>query len=372
MPVPEHRSEVASRADFSIIRYAQCWEDADVLLQALDIQPGDVCFSVGSGGENTLSMLSRGPAQVLAVDLSTAQAACLELKAAGFRALPYDGLLELVGVRESARRGALYASARSLLSDSARAYWDTHQAMLEAGLLAAGKFERYFTLFRRWVLPLMQSRQRVDELFVAREAAERRRFYRERWDNWRWRALLRAFFSRAVMGRIGRDPSFFRYVEGAVAEPIFARTEHALAELDPSSNAYLQWIAYGRFASALPHAWRRENYHAIRANAHRLRVEVASVESALARAADHSIDRFNLSDILEYVGEAACDRLFDDVVRCGRTGGRVSYWNMQVPRRRPQRLADKLRTLDELSARLHRDATTFFYSAFYVDTIVQG
>ena len=137
MPVPEHRSEVASRADFSIIRYAQCWEDADVLLQALDIQPGDVCFSVGSGGENTLSMLSRGPAQVLAVDLSTAQAACLELKAAGFRALPYDGLLELVGVRESARRGALYASARSLLSDSARAYWDTHQAMLEAGLLAA-------------------------------------------------------------------------------------------------------------------------------------------------------------------------------------------------------------------------------------------
>ena len=24
------------------IRYAQCWEDADVLLQALDVQPGDV------------------------------------------------------------------------------------------------------------------------------------------------------------------------------------------------------------------------------------------------------------------------------------------------------------------------------------------
>jgi S-adenosylmethionine:diacylglycerol 3-amino-3-carboxypropyl transferase len=32
------RSEAATRADFSQIRYAQCWEDADVLLDALDIR----------------------------------------------------------------------------------------------------------------------------------------------------------------------------------------------------------------------------------------------------------------------------------------------------------------------------------------------
>ena len=28
-------SEAAERADFSLIRYAQCWEDADILLEAL-------------------------------------------------------------------------------------------------------------------------------------------------------------------------------------------------------------------------------------------------------------------------------------------------------------------------------------------------
>jgi S-adenosylmethionine-diacylglycerol 3-amino-3-carboxypropyl transferase len=369
MRTAERVSEVASRADFSIIRYAQCWEDADVLLGALDIRPGDVCFSVGSGGENTLSMLSRGPSEVWVVDLSPAQVACLELKAAGFRALPHRELLELVGVRSSARRRELYARVRALLGDLARAYWDAHPSVLEAGLVGAGKFEHYFVLFRRWVLPLVHSRRRVDELFIHREPAERRRFYRERWDNWRWQILLRAFFSRAVMGRLGRDPSFFRYVEGSVANPIFARTEHALAELDPARNAYLQWVAYGRFMSVLPHAWREENYEAIREHAHRLRVEVASVEAALARAADRSIDRFNLSDILEYVSAAACDPLFDDVARCGRVGGRVAYWNMQAPRRRPQRLAARLRTLEALGAQLHRDAMTFFYSAFHVDEI---
>ena len=31
---------VATRADFSAIRYAQCWEDADILVEALAPQPG--------------------------------------------------------------------------------------------------------------------------------------------------------------------------------------------------------------------------------------------------------------------------------------------------------------------------------------------
>jgi len=366
----EQASEIAGQADFSIIRYAQCWEDADVVLEALDIRPGDVCFSVGSGGENTLSMLSRAPSEVVAVDLSPAQVACLELKAAGFRALSYAELLELVGLTASTRHRALYQTVRAALSTSARAYWDSNQAVLERGLVSSGKFERYFRLFRQWILPLIHSRRRVDELFEPRDPTQRRRFYRERWDNWRWRALLRLFFSRAVMGRLGRDPSFFRYVEGAVAAPIFTRTEHALAELDPSKNAYLQWVAYGRFVSALPHAWRAENFEAIRASAHRLRVEVESVETALARAAERSIDRFNLSDILEYVSERGSEQLFDEIVRCGRPGGRVAYWNMQARRRRPQRLAARLHTLEELGQRLHHDAMTFFYSAFYVDELV--
>ena len=36
--------------------YAQCWEDADVLLDALDIRPGHVCLSIASGGDNALAM----------------------------------------------------------------------------------------------------------------------------------------------------------------------------------------------------------------------------------------------------------------------------------------------------------------------------
>jgi S-adenosylmethionine-diacylglycerol 3-amino-3-carboxypropyl transferase len=306
---------------------------------------------------------------VTAVDLSPAQNACLELKAAGFRKLNHPELLEFVGVRPSERRLELYNSLRKDLTTGARRYWDSNQKVIARGLLAAGKFERYFALFRRWILPLTHSRRTVAALFEPRGLTERRDFYQTRWNNWRWRALFRVFCSRFVMGRLGRDPRFFDYVEGEVAAPIFARAERALTELDPTKNPYLQWIVAGRFVSALPHAWRSENFAAIRRHIDRLEIELASVESYLARTADQSIDRFNLSDIFEYISESGSVALFEDIARCGRSGGRLAYWNMEAPRRCPRSLAQRVHALDDLSHRLYRETMTFFYSGFYVEEL---
>src|SRR5258708_12165651 len=88
-------SEVAAGADFSAIRYAQCWEDADVLLAALDGRPGDTCLSIASAGDNTLALLARPPARVIAVDLSPAQLPSLDLPLAADRPLAHATPLHL-------------------------------------------------------------------------------------------------------------------------------------------------------------------------------------------------------------------------------------------------------------------------------------
>src|SRR5579863_122165 len=74
------RSEAAQRADFATIRYAQCWEDADILVEALAPGPGKRCLSICSAGDNTLALLACSPDYVLAIDRSAAQLACLELR----------------------------------------------------------------------------------------------------------------------------------------------------------------------------------------------------------------------------------------------------------------------------------------------------
>jgi S-adenosylmethionine-diacylglycerol 3-amino-3-carboxypropyl transferase len=363
------RSEAAERADFSGIRYAQCWEDADVLLAALEPGPGKRCLSIASAGDNTLALLSRDPESVLGLDLSPAQLACLELRVAGYRELQHEELLALIGSVESDARPRLYQACRKHLSPDALAFWDERQDLIAAGIGSVGKFEHYFKLFRERVLALVHSGDRIEELLRPKPADRRRTFYDQKWNNLRWRLMFRVFFSRTVMGLLGRDPEFFRYVEGSVAERILKRTEYALTELDPSANPYIHWILTGRHDAALPAALREENFEPIRRNLDRLQWRCGSLEESLKD--EQKFDCFNLSDIFEYMSPDSYEQLLKLIVSTARPGARLAYWNMLAPRHRPESMAQTLLPLNELSAQLFARDQAFFYSALVVEEVVE-
>jgi S-adenosylmethionine-diacylglycerol 3-amino-3-carboxypropyl transferase len=364
-------TEAAQRADFSRLRYAQVWEDADVLLAALEVQPADTVVSIAAAGDNALALLGAGAARVVALDLNPAQLACLALRVAAYRELAHAELLELIGSRPSARREALYRRCRPALDASARAFWDAQGAAIAAGIGGAGKFEDYFRLFRTRVLPLVHRRATVAALLRGGTPEARARFYRERWDTWRWRLLFRVFFSRFVMGRLGRDPAFFKYVEGSVANRILARTRHALTALDPADNPYLHWILTGTHGAALPWALRAENFEKIRGRLDRLEWHALTLEAFLARERGSGavVDKFNLSDIFEYMSPANTAALLEGMADASRPGGRLVYWNMLAPRRRPESLAHRLRPRDDLAAPLLARDRAFFYSALVVEEV---
>ena len=358
--------EVETKAEFSEIQYAQCWEDADVLLEALAVRPGGAYLSIASAGDNTLALLSRDPAHVTALDLNPAQASCLELRVAAFRELDHPELLELMGSKPSARRLELYDRCRQSLPPDPRRFWDERRRRLRDGLGAAGKLERFMGAIRRYLLPLVHPRSHVEQLFQPRTPTGRADFYRTCWNTRRWRALFRSALSPIMVGRFGRERRFFDYAEGSLPDQLLGRAEHALTTLAPCGNPYLQWMLLGRHRTELPYALRPEHFQAIRRNLDRLEVRVQSLEDYLAQA-PRAFDGFNLSDVFEYMAPDACDRLFAQLVACGRKGGRLVYWNLLAPRRRPDRLRDRLRPLEGLAAELHARDRAFFYSALRVE-----
>jgi S-adenosylmethionine-diacylglycerol 3-amino-3-carboxypropyl transferase len=366
--MPAH-GPIQSRASFQKLRYASCWEDAAVVAEALDPLEGARCLSIASAGDNTLSLLARGAGEVWAVDVSPAQLALVELKMAAFRHLEHPELLGFLGVRPSATRSAVYESLRGGLGAGARAFWDERRHLVHGGVVHAGRLERYFRIFRRTVLPLVHSRRTVNALLTARSPEERERFYVKVWDRWRWRLLFRVFFSRAVMGHLGRDPEFFREVHGAVATPILERTRRGFTELPTTDNPYLHYVLTGRFGATLPDYLRPEHHAAIRRGLDRVRLVEAPVEDALLSVAPRSIDAFNLSNVAEYMSLRGYHRLLGGVRRAAAPGARVAYWNLLAPRHRPARMGSWLEERAELARRLHAAARTFFYDALVLEVV---
>lgn len=363
-------SEVASHADFSRIRYAQCWEDADILVEALAADRAGCCLSIASAGDNALALLGAGAQHVVALDLNHAQLACLALRVAACRELSHGEFLELLGSRLSTRRRDLYRRCRPLLESDIRAFWDAHLRDIDAGIGGAGKFERYFAVFRERLLPLVHRRKTVNRLLRGGSGQERERFYREVWNSWRWRLLFRIFFSRFMMGRLGRDPGFFRYVEGSVADHILRHTRYALTELDPADNPYLHWILTGTHGAALPYALREPQFEAIRDRIDAIEWYQLSLEEYLIRHPDVRFDAFNLSDIFEYMSVENYEALLGRLLAAANPAARLAYWNMLAPRRRPPRLSERLRPLDELGRRLYGQDKAFFYMDFVVEEVL--
>lgn len=358
---------LAERVAFDGIRYASCWEDADVLCAALGPRPGARLLSIASSGDNSLALLADG-ASVVAADLSPAQLACVELRSAAFRRLDHPALLAFLGARPSPDRLAAYGRIRDGLPARAQAFWDARPQELAAGPIHAGKFEAYFRLFRTRVLPLVHRRRTIARLLDGKDEAARHAFYDGVWNTWRWRLLFRVFFSRFVMGRLGRDPEFFRYVSGSVADRILERTRHALTVLATDGNPYLQYILTGSFQS-LPRYLEASRFEAIRDGLDRLTLHEGPIEEAARTHRGAGFDGFNLSDVFEYLDPATCERVYGTLLDAARSGARLVYWNMMVPRRCPVSLQPRVRSLDAVAQPLFRADRAFFYRDFIVEEV---
>lgn len=353
----------------SAIRYGQCWEDADILIEGLAPRAGDICLSIASAGDNSLALLSSAPRRVIVVDSDPAQIACLQLRIAAFRELEHGEMLELLGARPSSRRQSLYARCRPALTPHDRSIWDANLQAIDAGIVHAGRLDRYFSLFRRRILPLAHPRSRIQRLFELADACERRSFYERCWNTWRWRLLFRLFFSRWYMARAGRDPACFRHASRSITDPLLHRVERAVTLQDPALNPYLRWILTGGYGERLPFAWRPEQFDRIRACIDRITIRCAPLERVLCELDENSIDRFNLSDVFEYLPAAEHEQTMRALLGVARPGARLAYWNLFVPRSCPPALGHRVRPLDELAAQLWQASQVFFYERLVLEEV---
>ncbi len=354
-------SEQLAHIRHDYLRYANCWEDADLLLHALKIKKGETVISIASGGDNSFSLLTGDPSKVIAVDLNVVQIKVTELKKAAFQSLTYPEFLEFLGFRHSKSRLEYWRRIRPQLEPNTRLYWDEKFQWIQNGLISSGKFEKYFKLFRTYVLPLVHKKKTLDELLRQKSASEQREFYHKRWNTWRWRLVFKFFFSRFIMGRFGRDPAFLRYVTEHVGEFIFNRAEHHLQSTACQSNPYLEFIFTGQFSKSLPHYARPENFDKIKSNIQNLTL----FEGPIHLVAAEEVHAFNLSNIFEYFDEDTFDKVAHGIISKAAPDARFAYWNLMIKRS----LSDADSRIHAFGGEIAHIDMGFFYRDFKIQML---
>ncbi|MGB0862907.1 MAG: DUF3419 family protein [Saprospiraceae bacterium] len=353
------------KVSFDFIRYANCWEDADILLEGLNCAPNSRILSIGSAGDNSFSLLSTSPEIVVAVDISLVQLHLIELKKIAIRELEYDEVLAFLGFSEAGNRLETLGFLKSYLSEEAADYWSINQEAIKNGIIHQGKFEQYFQLFANKVLMFIHSKKTVNALFDKKNNTEQADFYDEKWNTWRWKMMFNIFFSRFVMGKWGRDPEFLKEVKVNVGHHIFEKAEQQLKSVEAQKNFILRYNLTGGFGDLLPHYLQYDNFIKIKANIDKLYLKQGFAQEAINEFG--AFDAMNLSNIFEYMDDEIFKKTAKSLIAGLNDNGQMAYWNLMVSRQVSSIFEGELFYEKELSEKLTAIDKGFFYNGFLVD-----
>ena len=301
-----------------------------MLLEALQIKSDDICLSIASAGDNTLSLLISQPKKVYALDINKTQLYCLELKMACFKALSYEEMLAFLGIG-TCNRVAVFEKLIPYLSEEANNFFRKNLKIIKKGIIHVGKFERFFHLFRNVVIPVVSSKKKLARLSELSDYQEQTDYYNRYIHTKRFQFLFRIVFGHKFLGTMGRDRDFYQYVEEKEesGNDLKKRFEFGISHTKNRTNPYLCYIANQTYReNALPLYLKREHFNTIKKNLFKIEM----IHGDLSSVNHLHFDCFNLSDIFEYMSEeefSDCEELLSKI---SNPNARLCYWNMQNKR----------------------------------------
>jgi len=353
------------------IFYSQCWEDSKILEEALNISKKDKILSISSAGDNSLFLLSKNPEKVVSIDINPLQNFLLELKAQGIKELKYKDFLELIGVLESSKRICLYDKIKSNLSNNCKNYWNNNSDLIKKGVIHCGKFERYIKIFRRILLPLSQSKSKINQLFKLNNLKQQEKFYNNKWDNPLWIITFKVFFSKFLLKILGRNKNFFKYNKtNQITEYYLTKIKRNLTNIPIKTNYFLYYILKGEYnKNYFPDYLKQETFNKIKKNISKLEIVTLDLKNYLKQCKKNSFSKFNMSDVFEIFSQTDYEELIREIVRVSKKKGEVCYWNHLVKRTKHPQLNKFIKKGEEKSQRLFGKDRVFFYNNFILESI---
>ena len=365
--------------------YNQIWEDPDVDMEALELQPHHRMITIASAGCNILNYLAADPARIIAVDLNSNHVALTRLKLAALRDLPtYDDFFRFFGEANDKANSKAYDNFLSeRLDPVTRRYWEKHIPLHGRRInMFARNLYRYALLGRFIGLLHVVARlhgKKLDALLTARTPAEQRTLFdRTIAPLFDYKSIRFLSKSPISLYALGIPPAQYEELvaAGDPAQILRQRVERLACDF-PFQENYFAWQAFGRGydvenREAVPAYLREDVYNVIRTRTDRVEVHHASLIDFLKTQEPGSLDRFVLLDAQDWMTPDVINQLWEQIDRTAAKDARVIFRtagdDSPLPRKLEPQLLAPWNYLEEESRAWHARDRSSIYGGFHVYT----
>ena len=376
LPHPGER-DLLERMVFRGIVFNMSWEDPEMDRRALRVGPDDTVVSISSAGCNPLNFLCQSPKLLITVDGNPAQNAIVELKLAAIAALDYETFFDIFAARKPMVVSSVYApKLRPLLSPGAREFWDKKLWMVARNLYDYGRMGLFCRILRWYLAQLGLTASQLDRFFELQTLAEQRAWYFKHIAPRLWGPTAKALINfPPFLWLAGVHPTQFKLVDGRhdMYEYVRERVEYALTKVPIYDNYFLSVAVTGRFRGKRVSPYLQEaNFATLKRNLDRVRVVNGWLGPYLDTLPAHSVTKFNLLDIFDWMTPEVFEGTMQSVLRAAAPGATLIYRSGSYELPPPAAVRDRLEHHAELSRELLAIDRSATYGSFYVFSVKAG
>ena len=344
------------------IWYAASNEDGQSEVAALD-PAGRRVLSITASGSRTFDLLCADPTAIVSIDQNPAQTALAELLAGAYRTMSYSRFAAFVGLEAAPRaRTSDLIDLTGGLSLHSQAFWRANAALVESGLIYAGKWEGFLRTIHR--LAGARRRAVAARLLGASSLDAQYAIWRDEWDDRGWRWFLRLLSIRGLWRYVAREPGIaFVAPDFDIADYVATRFDHAARTIKFRDSPFAWLMMSGSYPTDVRPPYLSETgFAAIAARIDRVTFETAPVQDYLGACAPAAFDAASLSDYSSYCDIDVQRDLWADLSRAMAPGGRVCERKFFNKSGGDLPAAAGFRRDPALEAQLHASDRAFFYS----------
>jgi S-adenosylmethionine-diacylglycerol 3-amino-3-carboxypropyl transferase len=318
--------------------------------------------------------LLEDPAKLVSIDLSPAQLSMLEIKRAAIMELDYDDYIEVLGVPFFAKptskspeyRLGLYNKIKKHMPAYAIDFWDANTDIIKKSVMMCGKVEKFFAFYRT-VLTWLYGEKEILKLFQGKNLEEQREIYHN-FRKKKWNALHRLLLNRSVLSFVKGAHSFAQVDFEDFATNLNHKRSRGMTRFYNPDNFFMSLMLLGGHyhENGMSPYLLRENYPKLKKNIDRLEIFQGTIGDVLKKEGTESFDRFNLSNIFEWMTNEVFNSIIRETIQLARPGSRMAWrYTFARPRELDAQNLEKLVYEPELSKQLFEQDRAFIYESFH-------